>query len=91
MYRGLVGFRASFNAVVSAVVISSTEDIVGGSGGGTGVCDVGGGDRGDRLIRAGLVGVRRTVRLCLQELHLDVARGVRSHAFASYDFGVVVN
>ena len=46
---------------MSAVVMSSIEVIVGGSGGGINVVDSVFGERADRRSDAGRVGVRRTV------------------------------
>ena len=50
MYRGLADLRESFSAVVSAVVMSSIEVIVGGSGGGINVVDSVFGDRAVQIV-----------------------------------------
>ena len=63
--------RESLSAVVSAVAMSSTEVIVGGSGGGIIVVDSVFGDLADRRSDEGRVGVRRTVGCCMiQGFHL---------------------
>ena len=66
-----MGLRASFRAVVSAVVISSADDMCVGSGGGIVVSVTVLGDRTELRSREGLDGVRRTVGKCSQqEFHL---------------------